>query len=55
MAQSKADATKARADLENCTTRLSKVEVALQLAKAALEFSRKQFLKSAKAAEDPLH
>lgn len=51
-AQPKADATKARADLESCKTRLIKVEQATKLASARPDDARKQSGESAETAEE---
>lgn len=47
--RSKVDATKARADLENCKARLSKVEHALKLVSATLNEARKQSVEAVKS------
>lgn len=54
-ARSEADCSRARADLETCKARLSKVERASKLAKATLDDARKHSVESPKAAQETLH
>lgn len=49
-AQSKGNATNARAEPKSCTVRLGEVEQASELARANRDDARKQFPRSAKAA-----